>query len=138
MSSTVAPDTIMQVGLGFWASKTLLSAVELELFTELAKGPLTAEAIGDRLQLHPRSLRDFLDALVALRLLERDAAGLYGNTPESDTFLDKAKPTYLGGMLEMANARLYDFWGSLTDGLRTGRPQNEARSGSNFFETLYS
>ena len=137
-STTVAPDTIMQVGLGFWASKTLLSAVELGLFTELAKGPMTAEAVGERLSLHPRSLRDFLDALVSLRLLERDAAGLYGNTPESDTFLDRAKPTYLGGMLEMANARLYGFWGSLTEGLRTGRPQNEARSGGNFFEALYA
>ncbi len=138
MSSTVAPDTIMQVGLGFWASKTLLSAVELGLFTELAKGPVTAETVGERLSLHPRSLRDFLDALVSLRLLERDAAGLYSNTPESDTFLDKAKPTYLGGMLEMANARLYGFWGSLTEGLRTGRPQNEIKTGDNLFEALYA
>ena len=138
MSSAVAPDKIMQVGLGFWASKTLLSAVELGLFTELAKGPMGAEAVGERLQLHPRALRDFLDALVSLGLLERDAAGLYGNTPESDTFLDRAKPTYLGGMLEMANARLYGFWGSLTEGLKTGRPQNEARSGGNFFEALYA
>ena len=138
MSNAVAPDTIMQVGLGFWASKTLLSAVELGLFTELARGPMAAEAVGERLNLHPRSLRDFLDALVSLRLLERDAAGLYGNTPETDTFLDRAKPTYLGGMLEMANARLYGFWGSLTEGLRTGRPQNEVRSGGNFFEALYA
>ncbi|HKQ51385.1 MAG TPA: methyltransferase [Pyrinomonadaceae bacterium] len=138
MSNTVAPDTIMQVGLGFWASKTLLSAVELELFTELARGPMTAAAVGERLNLHPRSLRDFLDTLVSLRLLERDAAGLYGNTPETDTFLDKAKPTYLGGMLEMANARLYGFWGSLTEGLKTGRPQNEIKTGDNLFEALYA
>ena len=137
-NTAVTPDNIMQVGLGFWASKTLLSAVELGLFTELALGPLTAEGVGERLQLHPRALRDFLDALVSLRLLERDAAGLYSNTPETGTFLDKAKPTYLGGILEMANARLYGFWGSLTEGLKTGEPQNEARSGDNFFEVLYS
>ena len=138
MSHTVAPDNIMQLGLGFWASKTLLSAVELGLFTELAKGSMTAEAVGERLNLHPRALRDFLDALVSLRVLERDSAGLYGNTPESDMFLDRAKPSYIGGMLEMANARLYPFWGSLTEGLKTGRPQNEARSGGNFFEALYA
>ena len=139
MTHTVAPDHIMQLGLGFWASKTLLSAVELGLFTELAKGPMTAEEIGGRLNLHPRSLRDFLDALVALRVLERDAAGRYANTPESDTFLDRTKPSYVGGMLEMANARLYGFWGSLTEGLRTGRPQNEAKSGgSGLFEALYA
>jgi hypothetical protein len=138
MSGTVTPDNIMQVGLGFWASKTLLSAVEVELFTELAKGPLHAETIGERLNLHPRAVRDFLDALVSLRMLERDPEGLYGNTPEADAFLDRAKPSYIGGMLEMANTRLYSFWGSLTEALRTGRPQNEAKSGGNFFETLYA
>jgi hypothetical protein len=128
----------MQLGLGFWASKTLLSAVELGLFTELAGGAMTAEAIGERLKLHPRALRDFLDALVSLRMLERDAEGLYSNTPEADMFLDRAKPSYIGGMLEMANARLYPFWGSLTEALMTGRPQNEAKSGGNFFEALYA
>jgi hypothetical protein len=138
MNMVVKPDQIMQLGLGFWASKTLLSAVELELFTELARGAMPAEVIGERLGLHPRSLRDFLDALVSLRMLERDADGLYSNTPEADAFLDRAKPSYIGGMLEMANTRLYPFWGSLTEALRTGRPQNEAKSGGNFFEALYA
>jgi hypothetical protein len=138
MSVTVTPDNIMQVGLGFWASKTLLSAVELGLFTELAKGAMSAEAVGERLDLHTRSVRDFLDTLVSLRMLERDAEGLYSNTPESEMFLDRAKPSYLGGMLEMANTRLYPFWGSLTEALKTGRPQNEVRSSGNFFEALYA
>jgi hypothetical protein len=138
MSTPVTPSNIMQLGLGFWGSKTLLSAVELGLFTELARGPMTAEAIGERLDLHARSLRDFLDALVSLRLLERDAEGVYRNAPDADMFLDRAKPSYMGGMLEMANARLYHFWGSLTEALKTGRPQNEARSGGNFFEALYA
>lgn len=138
MSEGVTPDHIMQLGLGFWASKTLLSAVELGLFTELAKGGMSAEAIGERLNLHPRSVRDFLDALVSLHLLERDSQGVYGNTSEADAFLDRAKPSYMGGMLEMANTRLYPFWGSLTEALRTGRPQNEAQSGGNFFEALYA
>ena len=39
------PDHILQVGLGFWASKTLLSAVEKELFTELAKHPEDLESL---------------------------------------------------------------------------------------------
>ena len=138
MNAPVKPDHIMQLGLGFWASKTLLSAVELGLFTELAKSPMSAEAVGERFNLHPRSLRDFLDALVSLHVLERDAEGLYSNTPEADMFLDRAKPSYIGGMLEMANTRLYPFWGSLTEALRTGRPQNEAKSGGNFFEALYA
>jgi precorrin-6B methylase 2 len=137
MSKEPSPENIMQLGLGFWGSKTLLSAIELGLFTELAKGPLDASAVGDRLKLHPRSVRDFLDALVALRMLERDADGKYRDTPETDLFLDRAKPTYAGGILEMANARLYPFWGALTEGLRTGQPQNEAKSGGNLFEAIY-
>jgi hypothetical protein len=121
-------DHIMQVGLGFWASKTLLSAVEMELFTELAKHPETLADLSARLRLHPRSAHDFLDALVSLNFLER-RDDTYYNTPSTDFFLDKRKPSYIGGMLEMANHRLYRHWGNLTAGLRTGEPQNEVRTG---------
>jgi hypothetical protein len=126
----------MQLGVGFWGSKTLLSAVELGLFTELAKGSLDAGALSQRLGLHQRSSRDFLDALVALGMLQR-IGDQYSNTPETDRFLDRTKPSYIGGLLEMANARLYPFWGSLTEGLRTGQPQNEIKSGRDAFEVLY-
>ena len=138
MKVTVTPDKIMQLGLGFWGSKTLLTAVELGLFTELSKGAMTAEAICERLDLHSRGLRDFLDALVSLQMLQRDPEGFYANTPEAEVFLDRNKPSYMGGMLEMANTRLYPFWGSLTEALKTGRPQNEAKTGGNFFEALYA
>jgi len=135
---TPQPDTIMQLGMGFWASKTLLSAIELELFTDLATGPKDLETIRRRLGLHERGARDFLDTLVTVGMLERED-GLYRNGDEADHFLDKAKPTYIGGVLEMANHRLYKFWGGLTDALRTGHPQNETRHGQEpFFETLYS
>ncbi len=137
MSEQLAPDRIMELGTAFWGSKTLLSAVELGLFSELANGPLDADTLRDRLGLHSRSARDFFDALVALGMLERDG-DRYVNTSETDLFLDRAKPSYIGGVLEMANARLYGFWGSLTEGLRTGQPQNEAKTGDNFFEVLYS
>ena len=132
------PGPIMQLGTAFWASKTLLSAVELGLFSELAaNGPGDAENLRERLGLHPRSARDFFDALVALDVLER-TDGAYDNTPATALFLDRTSPAYVGGMLEMANARLFGFWNSLTDGLRTGEPQNEARVGEDFFAKLYS
>ena len=113
------PDHILQVGLGFWASKTLLSAVEMEVFTELAKHPQDLETLRGRLGLHPRSAGDFFDALVALKFLER-RDGLYFKTASTDFFLDKRKPSYIGGVLEMANHRLYPFWSHLTTVLRTG------------------
>ncbi len=132
----------MQVGMGFFASKTLLSAVELQLFTQLGDGALSGPEIGQRLGLHPRAINDFLDALVALGFLDRDGdgpGGRYANTAETATFLDKNNPAYIGGILEMANARLYPFWGDLTEALQTGMPQNEVkRTGTSMFEELYS
>lgn len=137
MSCPPSPEHIMKLGMAFWGSKTLLSAVELNVFTELAQQPMDAPALQTRLGLHSRSARDFFDALVALGMLERKN-GLYTNTADTNMFLDKAKPSYIGGFLEMANARLYRFWGSLTEGLKTGHPQNEAKEGGDFFGTLYA
>ena len=131
------PEKIMHLGTAFWGSKTLLSAVELEVFTILATGPMDAETLRKRLGLHERSALDFFDALVALGMLERQD-GLYSNTPETALYLDKAKPSYIGGFLAMMNARLYGFWGNLTEGLKTGLPQNEAKDGKNIFDVLYS
>src|SRR3954469_17921235 len=123
----VTPDKLMQIGVGFWSSKALLSAVELGLFTELAKGPLDAKQLATKLGVHPRSARDFFDTLVSLGLLDRAPDERYRNAAEAEQFLDRAKPSYLGGMLEMANDRLYAAWGNLTEALRTGRQQNEAK-----------
>ncbi len=138
----VDPAHIMQIGAGFWASKTLLSAVELELFTHLGSGALTGAEIEERLALHPRGTYDFLDTLVALHLLDREGDGpeaRYANTPDTAAFLDKNSPTYIGGILEMLNARLFEFWGGLTEALRTGKPQNEIKhNGKPMFEELYA
>jgi len=132
-----SPDHILQTGLAFWASKTLLSAVEMEVFTELGKGPQNLESLTGRLGLHPRSSHDFLDALVALGFLERED-GHYRNTPSTDLFLDKLKPSYVGGILEMANKRLYTQWARLTVALRTGERQSEEPGEENLFAALYA
>ena len=137
MAGSVSPDGILQLGLGFWGSKALLSAVELGVFTELASGPKDLASLTAGLGLHPRSARDFFDALVALRIIDRQG-GMYVNSAEADRYLDRGKPTYLGGLLEMCNARLYGFWGHLTDALRTGQPQNEIRQGEDLFGALYA
>jgi hypothetical protein len=133
----MTPGNILHLGLGFWGSKTLLSAVELGVFTTLAGRAVDLETLRGELGLHERSARDFFDALVALQMLERKD-GRYSNTPATEAFLDRKKPSYVGGILEMANARLYGFWGSLTEGLKTGVPQNEAKTGGDLFAALYA
>lgn len=138
----VDPSHIMQIGMGFLASKTLLTAVKLELFTRLAARPLTAKEIKFEICLHERGLYDFLDTLVALGFLQKSGnkkTAVYSNSEDSDLFLDKNKLSYIGGLLEMANNRLYPFWNFLEEGLRTGTPQNEIRTGRlSLFEEIYS
>lgn len=137
-TTPVTPERVLQLGLGFWASKAVLTAVEVGIFSELAQQRLAAEELRRRLGLHSRSARDFFDALVSLGLLERDALGLYGNAADAELFLDRRKPSYIGGILEMANARLYPFWGALTEALRSGEPQNEVKhGGDDIFSVLY-
>jgi hypothetical protein len=140
--SELSSAQIMAVGMGFWPAKVLLSAVELDLFTELARQPMNGHDLQAALHLHPRANPDFFDALVALRFLERDGDGKtahYRNTAEAAEFLDRASARYMGGFLGMANARLYRFWGDLTEALRTGEPQNEIKhKGASMFAELYS
>lgn len=135
------PSSIMQVGLGFWASKTLLVATKLGLFTLLDKGALTPEQIRVSLRLHGQNLLDFLDALFSLGFLIRQGVGSgakYRNTPETEAFLVKGKSQYIGGFLEMANDREYRFWADLEEALRTGQPQNEIKTtGQESFAAIY-
>jgi hypothetical protein len=136
--AAITPEKILQTGLAFWPAKTLLSAIELGVFSELADGPDTFGSLSARLGLHQRSARDFLDTLVALGFLTR-VDDRYANTAETALFLDRKKPSYIGGILEMANKRLYPYWGHLTEALRTGQPQNEMKTGGpGLFETLYA
>ena len=141
-ASVLTPTRIMEVGMGFWPSKVLLSAVKLGVFTELSQGAKTGAELRDALGLHPRSTPDFFDTLVALRFLERDGDGpdaRYRNTAETGTFLDRNSPAFMAGFLEMANDRLYPFWGHLIDGLKSGKAQNETKDGGKgVFEELYS
>jgi SAM-dependent methyltransferase len=140
--NTVSPARIMEVGTAFWPAKVLLSAIELGLFTELGGNSMTGGELQGALRLHPRANPDFFDTLVALRFLDRDGTGpesRYRNTEEAALFLDRHSPQFMGGFLEMANARLYHFWGDLTDALRTGSPQNEIKhTGVPMFDELYS
>lgn len=134
--TATTPENILQLGLGFWGSKALLSAVELGVFSTLAKGPADLVTLQKKLGLHERSARDFLDTLVALKMLQRDN-GLYRNSADTELFLDKAKPSYIGGLLEVMNSRNYGFWGSLTAAVKTGRPQSETRHEQDRYNALY-
>src|SRR5215210_4981414 len=138
----LSPDAILQTAFGFWNSKVLLTAVEFGLFTILGERRLTGAQLGGELGLHSRGIADFFDALVAMKFLDREGDGteaLYLNTPAGALYLDRNSPRYVGGILEMLNARLFKFWNDLPEALRTGLPQNETKDGGkNIFEELYA
>ena len=142
MSSPADVSSILQTAFGFWSSKVLLTAVEFGVFTKLGSRRLTGADIGAEIGLHPRGIADFFDALVAMKFLDREGdgpSGRYFNTPAGTLYLDRNSPRYVGGILEMLNARLFKFWHDLPEALRTGKPQNETKHGQKgIFEELYA
>jgi hypothetical protein len=132
------PQKILEMGMGFWSSRVVLTAVEFGVFTELAGGPLSEQGMIERFGWHARAAAPFLDTLVGMGLLRRDPAGLYSNSRQAGLFLDRARPSYIGGLMELSSKRLYDLWTGLGNLLRTGRPQAEEEQGENeFFSALY-
>lgn len=129
-----SPERIQELASAFRASRTLQSAVELGIFTELARGPLDAETLIERLRIHSRGARDFFDALVALKMLDRED-NKYSNTRETDYYLDESKTTYIGGYQKFLGVQVYPAWGGLTQALRTGEPQTQT---DDFFKFEYS
>jgi len=110
------------LGLAFCRSKLLLSALELGVFSALADRPLTISELCARLGLHGRGARDFLEALVALGLLNRVGNG-FANTAATTGLI--RGPGYAAGFLDGANYVLYPAWGGLTTALRTGTPPGD-------------
>jgi len=142
MNTQHDPSPILQTAFGFWSSKVLLTAVEFGVFTTLGARRLTGAELGAELAIHPRAIADFFDALVAMKFLDRQGDGptsKYFNTPAGALYLDRNSPRYVGGILEMLNARLFKFWHDLPSALRTGKPQNETKHGQKgVFEELYA
>lgn len=136
------PSPILQTAFAFWNAKVLLTGVELGLFTQLEQKRLTAAELDNALGLTARGSIDFYDALVAMKFLDRDGDGpsaRYGNTPAGSAYLVNTSPRYIGGILEMLNARLFKYWHDLPEALRTSKPQNEIKhTGTAMFDELYS
>jgi precorrin-6B methylase 2 len=132
-----SPHRILDIGCGYRASKVLLSAIELDVFTILAEQPLDAAALTQRTGLHKRGATDFFDALVALGMLTRGEDGLYSDAYETGFYLDRRKPTYIGSMFEQYSAAEYGLWNSLTRALQTGMPQTGIAAAQHF-ASLYA
>jgi hypothetical protein len=132
-----SPDRLLDIGFAFRGAKTLMSAIEFDVFTALSKGPAECDVLMNRLGIHPRGARDFFDALVAMRLLRRDQLGRYSNSSDCERYLNRNSPDYLGDLFEHLNTRMYDIWGRLSHALRSGSPQSGAL-GNGGYAALYT
>jgi ubiquinone/menaquinone biosynthesis C-methylase UbiE len=110
---------IEQLLNGYRQSRTLLTAVELDIFTAIGPAPATATAVASRLQTDPRATAALLDALASLGLLLKKR-GAYQNASEAKRFLDTASPECRrAGLLHAVNR--WETWGTLTEAVRRGR-----------------
>jgi hypothetical protein len=126
---------MLERGLNFWGAKAMLSGVELGVFSALSEGPLSRAELSSKTGLHARGAADFLDALTALGLLDR-SGDVYALTPEAREGLTPGGASYVGGALELANARLYPVWSKLSAALCSGQPQNEAQQAKDYYGNL--
>jgi hypothetical protein len=134
----VQPQNILEKGMAFWSTRAVVAAVEFGVFTQLAAGPLSGQELMDNLAWQPQAAEPILDALVVLGLLRRDRAGRYSNSLRTALFFDRAKPSYLGGLMGLPSRRLFNVWSGLGDLLQTRRPGAAQERGDNEqFSALY-
>ena len=139
--SDTAPTPIMQMATGFWVSKTLMTAVELEVFTKISSflndknvGSISLEEFQDIIGIRDsRPAEAFTTALVSLGLLKvnKNAKGekTFGNSQLSSLFLDKSKSTYIGDVITFFDEREYKSWDKLSEALKTNKPVNKDQGG---------
>lgn len=140
-SNILSPDPIFQMLTGFWVSKTLMTAVELEVFTKLSRGAksssVTLDELQDILGMERRPTEVFVTALVSLALLkvaDNTATTVdekrYSNSEIADTFLNKNnKPSYMGDLISMYDKGLYKSWDKLSVSLKMNKPIDEKEGG---------
>jgi hypothetical protein len=140
-SASVSPEPIFQIVTGFWASKALMAAVELELFTKLSGGKqMTLKELQQALEMKARPTDVFASALASLGLLQvtkkkEGSERLFANTPISEMFLDKSKASYMGEIITMFDKRLYKAWDKLVESLKSNKPVDAADGGG--AETIF-
>lgn len=114
------PTPLVRLSTAYWDSQVFLTANRLKLFDQLAEGAQSAEALATALSLQPRQARLFLNACVALGLLEL-RNGRYANTAIARAFLVSGSPGYMGNAI-LYSDQLYGTWGQLEQGLRQDAP----------------
>lgn len=101
-------------------TEAIKAAIELSLFTAIARGSTSAKEIARACGASERGTRILCDYLVIIGFLTKQD-GSYGLTPDSAMFLDQNSPAYMGAVIEfMLSPMLTDNFKDLAAVVKKG------------------
>jgi SAM-dependent methyltransferase len=121
-----AAEDLLALGRSYQGAAVLAAAADLDIFCALSPAPLTAAKLARKLRCDPRALTILLDALVALRLLEK-SAGNYSLPTGLHRFLTSDGAQSVLAMAQHQGHCLRN-WAQLGHVVKTGRPARRTPS----------
>jgi 3-hydroxy-5-methyl-1-naphthoate 3-O-methyltransferase len=135
--TSVSPAMVMEDLTGAWRTRSLVAAIELDVFSQIAAGKRTVKEIGEAAGASSRGMASLLDALTAIGYL-RKTGSRYSLRPVSATFLVPGGNSYMGATAHSVSLT-WDSWKNLTEAVRSGRPAETVdapEAGKEFFPKL--
>ena len=115
-----SPQLFFQTANAYQRSHALKAAVELDLFTAIAEGKDTVQALAKRCGVAERGVRILADYLTIQGFLIKEG-NRYKLTPDSAVFLDRKSPAYMGSVLDFLHApKFTEAFQDLTEAVRKG------------------
>jgi len=107
---TISPDHFLNELLGYQKTAALKAAIELDLFSALAAEDGDLGQVSERTGTSERGIRIVCDYLTVQGFLEKEN-GRHRITPSSQTFLTRASPAYMGGIIDfLASPEMISLW----------------------------
>ncbi|HKV05859.1 MAG TPA: methyltransferase [Candidatus Acidoferrales bacterium] len=124
LAAPASLNEIFAILRGFWASRALAVAAELELADLLADRPLSVDALAQRTRTHAPSLFRVIRALESIGVFRQISPRVFANTPTSE-LLRKGVPGSQWAFVRMilsSDMGQFDAFGALLSSVRTGKP----------------
>lgn len=126
-------EEISDIAFGFMGSKALFAALHYGVFTHLAKGPRTVEALAEAAALPPERARTLLTALASLGLVSVDD-GVFANAPAAEAFLVKGAKHDFGDYLRLqVDRQMYGLLDQIEPALNNTLPEDATASYQQWF-----
>jgi len=112
-----SPESISTFIRQFQHIRVLLTAFELDIFSQIGSSGMDSIQIAEKINANPRATDRLLNALCVLGFLYKKD-GKFSNTRDSGKYLVKGEPEYMAGLMHQVH--LWDTWTTLTDCVKKG------------------